>query len=202
VRTSSVAVIAKRESPDIGIQFVRKTDDVGGIGTTGLCNFEVCRHSPFEIIPMKLSDRINNDLKAAMKAGEKIRLETLRSIRASFIELEKSGKETISEEDQLKAVINQAKRRKDAIEQYDNAGRADLADRERVELEVIEEYLPKQLTEDEIRAEVAAIISQTKAAGPQDFKVVMPRAMASMRGRADGSRVQQIVREQLEAAGG
>jgi hypothetical protein len=150
---------------------------------------------------MSLTEQISEDLKAAMRAGEKLRLETLRSLRAALLELQKSGKETITPDDEMKAVMNQAKRRKDAAEQYRNANRNDLAEKEEAELKMIEAYLPQQLTDDEIRDEVRRLIDETGAAGPNDFKLVMPKAMAAMRGRADGGRVQAIVKEELEAKG-
>jgi uncharacterized protein YqeY len=149
---------------------------------------------------MRLSERIGNDMKEAMRSGEKLKLETLRSLRAALLELEKSGKENVSDDDELKAVMNQAKRRKDAAEQFRAAGRVELAEKEEAELKFIEEYLPKQLSDDEIRAEVQRIVAETGATGPDDFKNVMPKAMASMRGRADGGRVQSAVREALQGA--
>jgi uncharacterized protein YqeY len=147
---------------------------------------------------MELSERIGNDMKEAMRSGEKLRLEVLRSLRAAMLELEKSGRESVTTDDQLKAVMNQAKRRKDAAEQFRAASRVDLAEKEEAELVIIEEYLPKQLSDDEIRAEVARIIAETGASGPGDFKVVMPKAVAAMRGRADGSRIQGVVKAALE----
>ena len=98
--------------------------------------------------------------------------------------------------------MNQAKRRKDAAEQFRAAGRAELAEKEDAELEIIEAYLPKQLSDEEIGAEVGRIIAETGASGPGDFKTVMPQAMAAMRGRADGSRVQAAVKAALEGAAG
>src|ERR1051326_6981430 len=130
---------------------------------------------------MSLTERITEDMKSAMRAGEKLRLETLRSLRAAMLELQKSGRE-VSAEDELKAVMNQGKRRKDAIEQYRNANRNDLAEKEEAELKVIEEYLPQQLGEEEVRSEVRRIIGEVGAKGPDDFKSVMPKAMAAMRG--------------------
>lgn len=149
---------------------------------------------------MELSERISNDMKDAMKSGEKLRLETLRSLRAAMLELEKSGKGAVSADDELKSVMNQAKRRKDAAEQFRAAGRIDLAEKEEAELKIIEEYLPQQLSDEEISAEVARIVAETGASGPGDFKVVMPKAMASMKGRADGNRVQSAVKSALEGA--
>lgn len=149
---------------------------------------------------MTLTERISEDLKNAMKSGEKLRVETLRMVRAALLELQKSGSE-VTEEAEQKAVQNQAKRRKDAAEQFRAAGRDDLAGKEDSELAIIAEYLPKQVGDDEIRAAVAAIIAETGAAGPGDFKVVMPKAMGALRGRADGAKVQAIVREELERKG-
>ncbi len=149
---------------------------------------------------MTITERISEDLKEAMRAGEKLRLETLRMLRAALLELEKSGK-AFTADDELRTLQNQAKRRKDAIEQYRLAQREDLAAREADELGIIETYLPQQLNDDEIRDQVRAIITETGASGPTDFKVVMPKAMAAMRGRADGARVQAMVREELQAKG-
>ncbi|MBC8145016.1 MAG: GatB/YqeY domain-containing protein [bacterium] len=151
---------------------------------------------------MELSDRIGSDMKEAMRSGEKLRLETLRSLRAVMLELEKSGKDNVTDDDELKAVMNQAKRRKDAAEQFRAAGRDDLAAKEDAELVFIELYLPKQLSDDDIKAEVNKIVQEAGASGPGDFKIVMPKAMAAMRGRADGSRVQAAVKSALEGSAG
>lgn len=148
---------------------------------------------------MSLTTRISEELTAAMKAGEKLRVETLRMVRAALLELQKSGRE-IAAEDEMRAVQNQAKRRKDAAEQFRAAGRNDLAEKEEQELAIIEEYLPKQLSDDELRARVRAIVEETGASGPGDFKVVMPKAMAELRGVADGGRVQAMVKEALSGA--
>ena len=146
---------------------------------------------------MTLTERISQDLTNAMKAGEKLHVDTLRMVRAALLELQKSGRDQINPEDELKAVSNQAKRRKDAAEQFTAAGRADLAEKELQELAIIEAYLPKQLTDEEINAAVSAIIAETGASGPGDFKLVMPKAMAAMRGLADGARVQAAVKQLL-----
>lgn len=150
---------------------------------------------------MKLSERINEDLKAAMRAGERVRLETVRSLRAALLELEKSGNE-VNDDAEQRAVMNQGKRRRDAIEQYRAAGRNDLADKEEAELKIIEEYLPQQLDDAAIEERVRAIIAETGAKGAGDFKVVMPRAVAAMRGVAEGGRIQPIVKRLLEENAG
>ena len=149
---------------------------------------------------MTLTDRITEDLKNAMRSGEKVRLETLRMLRASLIQLQKSGKE-VTPSDELRAVQKQASARKDAIEQFGAANRPDRVEQETAELRIIEEYLPTQLSDDEIREEVRRVVAETGAAGMNDFKSVMPKAAAAMRDRAAGNRIQAIVREELQAAG-
>lgn len=145
---------------------------------------------------MNYSERIVEDMKQAMKAGQTERVAALRMLRAAMIELQKSGEE-VTEELELKTLVKQAKMRKDSITQYEEAGREDLAARERIDLAIIEDYLPKQMSDDEIRAVVVRIIAETGAAGAGDFKVVMPKAIAETGGRADGARVQAVVREEL-----
>jgi uncharacterized protein YqeY len=149
---------------------------------------------------MTLTEKIGEDLKNAMREGEKLRLETLRMVRAALLELAKSGTE-VTPELELETVMRQGKRRRDAAEQYRAANREDLAVKEESELLIIEEYLPKKLDEDAIRAAIQAIISETGAAGPGDFKVVMPKAMSQLKGQADGGRVQALVKELLTGAG-
>jgi len=113
---------------------------------------------------MSLKDKINNDLKEAMKSGDKVRLETIRSIRALILEYEKSGKKTDMTPDDEIAMLNSAlKKRKEAIEQYEKGNRADLAEKEKAELQIILEYLPKQLTEEEVLEEVKKLALEINA---------------------------------------
>ncbi len=148
--------------------------------------------------PMALKEKINEDLKNAMKSGNKIRTETLRSIRAIIIEFDKSGAgREMTPDDEIKSLTSAAKKRREAIELYDKNNRPELAEKERAELEIIQEYLPKQLTRDEIADRIQAIIRETGAAGPQDTNKVMPLAMKTMKGQADGKLVQEIVKEAL-----
>jgi uncharacterized protein YqeY len=149
---------------------------------------------------MNLKDKINEDLKNAMKSGDKIKTETLRSLRAIIIEFDKSGAgREMNADEEIKALSTAAKKRREAIELYDNNGRPELAEKERQELAIIQEYLPHQLSREEISARVAAIISDVGAAGPQDSNKVMPTLMKEMKGKADGKLVQEIVKEQLAA---
>jgi len=105
---------------------------------------------------MSLKDKITEDIKAAMKSKDKVRLETVRSIKKFLLEKEVSargeGKETLSEAEEIEVVVQAAKQRRDAIEQYQKAGRQELAEQEAAELAIIEEYLPKQLSEEEVTA--------------------------------------------------
>jgi uncharacterized protein len=147
---------------------------------------------------MTLKDKINEDLKTAMKAGDKVRTETIRGIRAMIIEFEKSGAgREMSPDDEIKALTTAAKKRREAIELYDKNNRPELAEKERQELTIIQEYLPKQLSREEIAQRVQAIVSETGAAGPQDTNKVMPLVMKEMKGKADGKLISEIVKETL-----
>jgi len=149
---------------------------------------------------MNLTERINADMKDAMKAGDKLKLETLRMMRAAIIEFEKNGSGNAMEAtDELKIVSNAAKKRKDAIEMYDTHGRTELADKERAELAIIEQYMPAMMSDDEVRAELRTIITQLGAASPSDVGKVMGAAMKTLKGKADGTAVQRLAKELLGA---
>ncbi len=149
---------------------------------------------------MSLKQKINEDLKIAMKSGDKIRLETIRSIRALLLEFEKSGaNREMTQEDEIQLLSTAAKKRKDSIEQFRKGGRNDLADKEESELKILLEYLPKQLSEDEIFSEVAAIANAIGAAGKADFPKLMPEVMKVLKGKADGKIVKAAVEKFLSA---
>lgn len=147
---------------------------------------------------MNLEQKITEEMKAAMKSGDKIRLETMRSIRAGILEFKTSGiGRDMNEQDEQKLLIAAGKKRKDAIEMYKQAGRNDLADKETAELKIIEEFLPKQMTEDEVNDFITKFIAEVGAEGMKDLGKVMGPAMKQLSGKADGSLVQRIVREKL-----
>lgn len=147
---------------------------------------------------MNLKDKINEEIKAAMKSGDKIRLETIRSIRALILEFEKSGaNKELTPEDEIKLLNAAAKKRKDAIEIYEKAGKTDLAEKEKAELNIIQEFLPKPLTDDEIREIAKRVIAETGATTKKDFGKVMPVVMKEVSGRADGKIVKSIIEELL-----
>jgi uncharacterized protein YqeY len=150
---------------------------------------------------MTLKDRIGEEIKAAMKAKDKIRLETVRGIKKVILEKESevrpSGQDELTEEQELAILTQLAKQRRDSIEQYTNAGRNDLAEKEAQELAIIEEYLPAQLSDAEIEAVIDDLIAKSGASGPQDMGKVMGPAMKQMKGQADGARVQAMVKSKL-----
>ena len=148
---------------------------------------------------MNFEQQINDDLKEAMKSVDKLKLETLRSLRASIIEFSKNGTgKELAEEDAQKILLNAAKKRKDAIEMYQQAGRQDLLEKEQAELAIIASYLPEQLTEEQVLTVLRGLISQLGAEGPKDMGKVMGVAMKELRGKADGTLVQQCLKSLLQ----
>lgn len=148
---------------------------------------------------MTLSDRISEDMKAAMKNGDKLKLETLRTVRAQFIELgKKADAKEMSPDDELSVVLSAMKKRKEAIDLYQKAGRKELADRENQELEILKSYLPEQISREEVEGTVRRIIRETGALSPKEFGKVMGLAMKELKGKTDGSVVQELVKQNLE----
>jgi uncharacterized protein len=147
---------------------------------------------------MGLKEKINEDLKTAMKSGDKLRLETLRSVRALILEFEKSGSgKEFTPEIEINMLSTAAKKRKDSIEQFRNAGREELAQKEEAELKILNEYLPQQLTETEVMDEVKRIASEINASSKEDFPKLMPAAMKSLKGKTDGKTVKSAVEKYL-----
>ena len=147
---------------------------------------------------MGLKEKITEDIKAAMKSGDKLRLETVRSIRALILEFEKSGSDKVfTPDEEVKLLSSAAKKRKDSIEQFRNAGREDLATKEEKELEILQAYLPKQLNENEILDEVKKIAEKVGAKAKEDFPKLMPEVMKALKGKADGKIVRGIVENYL-----
>ncbi len=147
---------------------------------------------------MTLSQQISEDIKAAMKSGQKLRLETLRTVRAQMIEMTKRGTgTTLTPEEEISALLAAAKKRKEAIEIYRQAKREDLASQEEQELEIINSYLPKQMSKEEAEGIIAAIVTQSGASSIKDIGKVMPAAMKELKGKIDGKIVQEIVKQKL-----
>lgn len=150
---------------------------------------------------MRLKDKITEDIKAAMKAGDKIRLETVRSIKKAILEKEvavrPAGQETLTEAQEIEVLVQLAKQRRDSIAQYRQAGRTDLANQEVQELAILEEYLPKQMSDEEVAQVIDKIIIQVGASSAKDVGKVMGPAMQQLKGKADGKKVQEIVKAKL-----
>jgi uncharacterized protein YqeY len=159
---------------------------------------------------MALKEQISADLKSAMKDGDLVRRETLRSLLTAVnnaevarvnVKDESASRQELGDSDILDVFQKQAKQRRESIVEYEKAGRSDLAERERAELEIIEGYLPKQMSREEIVAEVTAIIAATGASGPSDKSKVMPPIMRKLKGQADGRLINEVVTELLAARG-
>lgn len=146
-----------------------------------------------------LYDKISEDIKSAMKARDKVRLETLRNIKKVFLEAKTApgANDTLTDDAALKIIAKLAKQGKETAATYVQANRQDLADAELAQVAVIEEYLPKQLSEEEITVELKKIIETTGASSMKDMGKVMGIASKQMAGRADGRVISTIVKQLL-----
>src|SRR5918911_2563179 len=147
---------------------------------------------------MSLKERIVKDMTAAMKSKEAARLSTLRMVKAAVQnrEIEKGG--PLTDEEMAKLLQSLDKQRRGSVEQYEKAGRAELAEKERAEIKVIEEYLPQAAGREEIEAAVAAAVAETGATSLKEMGAVMKAAQARLAGRnADGRTVSEIVKSKL-----
>lgn len=147
---------------------------------------------------MSLTERINQDIKTAMLAKDKERLAALRDIKAKLLlEATSGGSGEVSEEAANKIVLKLHKQRMDSYNIYVEQKREDLAQDELIQAKVLEEYLPKMLSDDEIRAAIAAKIAAVGASGPQDMGKVMGPVSGELAGKADGKRIAELVKEAL-----
>ncbi|GAB4192972.1 MAG: GatB/YqeY domain-containing protein [Calditrichia bacterium] len=146
---------------------------------------------------MTIAEKIMNDMKAAMKSGDKASVEALRMLRAAIKNAEIDSGKSLSEEDIMQILSKEAKRRKESAEEYQHAGRADLAEKELSELKLIEAYLPEQLSADEIQALIDEVFEEVKPASMKEMGKVMGQIMPKVKGRADGKLVQQLVQKKF-----
>lgn len=146
---------------------------------------------------MSLLDKLNADLKDAMKSGQRERADLIRNLKSDIKYREIDKRDALTEDDLLKVLAAAAKKRRDAIEQFEKGGREDLVAREQAQLEMIEGYLPKALSEDEIIELVDKAIGESGAAGPGDMGRVMKLVMPATAGRADGKLVSRLVQTRL-----
>lgn len=146
---------------------------------------------------MSLKQQLNDDMKAAMKSGDKTRLGVIRLINAAIKQREVDERITLDDTQVLAALEKMLKQRRDSISQYDSAGREDLAAVERFEVEVIQGYLPAQLSAAEVAAAISEAITQTGASGPQDMGKVIGALKPKLAGRADMGQVSAQVKQAL-----
>ena len=146
---------------------------------------------------MTLKVRIQDDMKSAMKAGDKDRLAIVRLILAAIKQVEVDERRELSDEDVLNVLNKMVKQRRDSVTQYTDGGRQDLADKEASEIEVLELYLPEQLSADEMAALVDAVIAETGAESMRDMGKVMGAVKARAQGQADMGAVGTLVKQRL-----
>ncbi|MBN2410416.1 GatB/YqeY domain-containing protein [candidate division KSB1 bacterium] len=146
---------------------------------------------------MSLLSRLTEDMKSAMKTGDKERLNTIRLLRGQIKDAAINQQKELDEEEEIAVLANAAKKRRESILAFQNAGRNDLVEKESNELGVIQEYLPEQLGSEEIEKIVEIAIKEAGAQTIKDLGKVMPLVMAKVKGRADGKVVSQMVKNKL-----
>ena len=144
-----------------------------------------------------LTEKIRADMTSAMKAQEKDRLSTLRMLQSSLKNEQINAGHELSDEEAMTVIRKAMKQRQDSIEQYTNAGRTELADKERSEMDQLKAYLPPELSDDELESGLREIIASTGAQSKKDMGKVMKEATARYKGRADGKKIQEIVQRLL-----
>ena len=146
---------------------------------------------------MALKDQIRNDIKEAMKAKDTVRRDALRLLNSAMKQIEVDERKELSDEDVIAIIQKQIKQRNDSVAQYKAAGREELADKELAEIACFEAYLPRQLDDAELEAEVKAIVAQTGASSMKEMGKVMGVASKKLAGRADGKRISACVKRLL-----
>lgn len=148
---------------------------------------------------MDLFTQIGEDIKKAMLARDAVRRDTLRNVKKEFIEAKTAGGANgeLSDADALKIIAKMSKKGRDAAEQFVAGGRQDLADEELAQVAILEEYLPKALSADELMARIKAIVAEIGATGPKDMGMVMKAANAQLAGLADGKEIANTVKQIL-----
>ncbi|WP_158735420.1 GatB/YqeY domain-containing protein [Alteribacillus sp. YIM 98480] len=146
---------------------------------------------------MELMDRLNEDMKSALKAKEKKRLSVIRGVKSSLQNESIKVGRTLNEEEAINVLNREQKQRKDSLHEFKKAGREDLAKETEEELIILSEYLPEQLTEKEIEDIVKQVIHDTGASSKSDMGKVMSAVMPKVKGKVDGSQVNQLVQKHL-----
>jgi len=147
---------------------------------------------------MSLKEKLDEDLKLAMKAKDELKLSTVRLLKNAVNNAELAKKKPFSDEEIITVIQSSIKQRKDSIEQYRQGGREELAVQEEKEMKILQAYLPKQLSEEEVRKLVADVIKETGAASVKEMGKVMGKLMPLIKGKADNSLVSSVVKEYLK----
>lgn len=146
---------------------------------------------------MSLLERLNNDMKQAMKNKEKDKLSVIRMLKSSLQNEELKKREALTDDEELTVLSRELKQRKDSLQEFENAGRIDLVDKVRTEIDYVEAYMPEQLSEEEISQIVKNTIEEVKASSKTDMGRVMGALMPKIKGKADGSLVNKLVQQHL-----
>lgn len=149
---------------------------------------------------MKLKEKVNADMLAAMKAGDSVRVSTLRLLKAAVMKLEVSGteKKDATDEEVAQLIKKELKQRKDSIEAFEKGGRPEMAENEKAEMKILEEYMPAQMGEQQVHEIVSQVIAATGAKSKAEFGKVIGLAMKQLKGQADGNVVSKVVGELLK----
>ena len=145
-----------------------------------------------------LAKRLNEDLKQAMRGGDRVKRSVIRLVLAAVKNAEIARQADLEDNDVLGVIAKEARQRDESIEAFKQGNRPDLVAQEEAELAILQEYLPQQMTRDEIVAEAQKIIADVGAQGPSDKGKVMPRLIAQLKGRADGREINAVVTELLQ----
>lgn len=146
---------------------------------------------------MSLNDQLTQDLKAAMKAKDKTQLNVIRMIKTALTNAKIKKGSDLTEEEELQVLSTEMKQRKDSLADFEKGGREDLVAEVKEEMTIVEKYLPKQLSKDELSALISETIQETGATSMKDMGKVMSTLMPKVKGRADGGQINQIVKELL-----
>jgi uncharacterized protein YqeY len=149
-----------------------------------------------------LQEKLMADLKQAMKSGDKIRLEVLRMVRASIKNAEIAQQKSLDDPDILGIIAKEGKQRRESIAEFKKANRQDLVDKEEAELAILLEYLPEQISREEIVATARRVIEEVEARGPGDKGTVMQKLMPQLKGKAEGREINEVVTELLSSSTG
>ena len=146
---------------------------------------------------MALREKLDEDLKSAMRAKDSLRMNTVRALKSAIKYREIELMKPLDDAGILGVVATEIKRRRDSVEQYRAGNRADLADKEEAEIKILQEFLPQQLSAAEVEAKVVEVIARVGAQGPKDMGAVMKALLPEVQGRADGKVVSELVKQRL-----